>query len=437
MYCTSIPDRPTGKIHKEESMLRKAQMLMMLGGVLVLLSAQSMAGANVAVGNCLPAYPHFTTIQAAINASPLGGTVLVCPGTYAEQLLIYHPLTLKGVDNNGSNLVLITMPPGGTGNQIYVQATNVNISDITVDGSNNGVTACGQGPTGIYYWLSSGTINHVAVRNHFPSTEITDCLSGDGIFVGTDNTGASNVTIENSSIHAFQANGIEVRGRGASAIITKNSIGGNVPGLSGNGIAVWFGGSGTITGNSIINVLEPISFPNFFNAGYGIIVQCSQGVTASSNTIGDTQAGIVVFSGSNCPSLGYGNGDGNTFLKNTISQTHIFDAFYVCGNYNLVQGNIINSTSEAAVRIDDSCNVGTSGFFNTVSGNTVNEACSTTLVDPAVVGSNTIGSNTTFNVAFDQLVGTVLPAGECSAAGAPAVVGRGPSVRTQRLTTAR
>jgi hypothetical protein len=430
VFSTQIPELPTGKNHKEESMLRKAQMIIMLSGLLVLLSGQSLAGAFEAVGTCLPAYPHFTTIQAAINASPLGGTVLVCPGTYAEQLTIFHPMTLKGVDNNGSNLAVIAMPSGGTGNQIYVQATNVNISDLTVDGSNNGATVCGQGPTGIYYWLSSGTINHVAVRNHFPSVEIPDCLSGDGIFVGTDDTGASNVTIENSSIHAFQANGIEVRGRGASAKILKNSIGGNVPGLSGNGIAVWFGGSGTITGNSIINVLEPIAYPNLFNAGFGIVVQCSQGVTISGNTIGDTQVGIDI--GTFFCNATTGNGDANTITKNTISQTHIFDAVYVCGNFNLVQGNTINGTSEAAVRIDDTCNVGVSGFFNTVSGNTVNEACTTTLVDPAVVGSNTIGSNTTYNVASDQLVGTVLPAGQCSAAGAPAVARRLSPVGTRR-----
>jgi hypothetical protein len=403
-------------------MLRKAQMLVLLTAAFALLHAQPLSATSVAVGTCQPALPHFTTIQAAINASAQGGTVLVCPGTYSEQLTIFHPLTLKGVDNNGSNLALLTMPPGATGDQIYVQATNVNISDITLDGSNNGATLCGQGPNGIVYWLSSGTINHVAVRNEFPSTEITDCLSGDGIFVGTNDTGASNVTIENSSIHAFQANGIEVNGRGASATIKNNSIGGNVPALSGNGIALWFGGTGTVSSNSIINVIEPVSFPNLGGAGYGVIVQCSQGVTISGNTIGDTQAGIVV-SSSSCNST-TGNGDANTILRNIISQTHIFDAVYVCGNFNLVESNTINSTSEAAVRLDDSCNPGVSGFNNTVSANTVDEACTTSLVDPAVAGANTIGSNISYNVAFDKLSGTILSSGFCGASGAPAVVGR-------------
>jgi hypothetical protein len=259
------------------------------------------------------------------------------------------------------------------------------------------------------------------VRNEIPSgAGLQGCFDGDGIYVTTNNAGASNVIIENSSIHAFQRNGIEANARGTSVTITKNSIGGNTVGPAGNGIAIWFGASGTITGNSLINVLEPVSFPNLGGAGFGIIVQCSQGVTISGNTIGDTQAGITVYSGSSCPSLGFGNGDANTIVKNTISQTHIFDAVYVCGNFNLVQGNTINSTSEAAIRIDDSCNPGVSGFFNTFSSNTVNEACTTSLVDPAVLSANTIGSNTSYNVAFDQLVGTVLAAGFCTSSGAPA-----------------
>jgi pectin methylesterase-like acyl-CoA thioesterase len=91
-------------------------MLILMAVVLVFSHALPLAASSVVVGTCEPALPHFSTIQAAINASALGGTVLVCPGTYPEQISIYHPLTLRGVDNNGSDLALITMPPGGTGN---------------------------------------------------------------------------------------------------------------------------------------------------------------------------------------------------------------------------------------------------------------------------------------------------------------------------------
>ena len=377
------------------------------------LLGQSLVASTVVVGptNCQPTLVHFSTIQAAINASPQGGTVLVCPGVYPEQIAIFHPITIKGIDYNGSNLALITMPSGGTNSQVYVQATGVNLSDLTIDGSNNGATGCGQGPNGIYYFGSSGVINHVAIRNEAPTGQ-AGCNDGDGIFVGGGPGFAATVTIENSSIHAFQRNGIEASGGDVNVTVKNNTIGGNTIGPASNGVAIWFGASGIVSGNSIINVLEPVSYPNIFGGGFGIIVECSQGVTISGNSIGDTQTGIFVYSAPGCKT---GNGDGNTISRNIISQTHIFDALYVCGNYNLVQNNTINSTSEGAINIDTSCNPGVSGYFNNFSGNTVNEACTTALVNPALIGQNTIGSNSTYNVSDDMLSGSIpLAAGTCS-----------------------
>jgi hypothetical protein len=391
-----------------------------------LASGPALEASTVSVGNCRPALPHFGTIQAAVNASAQGGTVLVCPGTYQEQIAIFHPLTLKGIDSNGSNMALITMPPGGVGGQIFVQATGVNISDLTIDGSNNGATNCFEGPFGIVYNLSSGVIDHVALRNQAP-TGLPGCFAGNGVLVMTNDTGAANVTIQNSSIHGFQGNGIEGRGRGASLTITGNSIGGNTAGPAGNGIAIWFGASGTVTGNNIINVNEPVAYPNFFGAGFGIIVQCSQGVNISGNTIGDTQTAIVL-SSFFC-SADTGNGDANTVSGNTISQTHLFDAVNVCGDFNLVEKNVISSTSEAAININSGCN-GFSGVSNDVNGNTVNEACTTTLLDPVIAGQNTIGSNKTASVVFDGITGTIpLAAGTCGKAPSISVRPSSPSVR--------
>jgi hypothetical protein len=38
----------------------------------------------------------FRTIQSAVNAAPAGGTVVVCSGTYHEQVVLTKPLTVKG-----------------------------------------------------------------------------------------------------------------------------------------------------------------------------------------------------------------------------------------------------------------------------------------------------------------------------------------------------
>ena len=403
--------------------MRKAQTLLIVLGALLLLYGATAQASSVSVGTCLPALPHFSTIQAAINASAQGGTVMVCPGVYPEQITIFHPLTIKGVDSGGSNMALITMPPGGVGTQVYAQATGVNLSDLTIDGSNNGATFCGQGPTGIYYADASGIINHVAVRNQVPSGPgLQGCFDGIGIAVASFSFAAS-VTIENSTLHSWQIEGVDAANRGTNVTIKNNFVGGNAAGPGGNGIRVDFGATATVTGNNIANVNEPISYPNFNGAGFGILVQCSQGVTVSGNTIADTQVGIVVDSVF-CNTTS-GNADGNTVTGNKVSQTHLFDGVYVCGNFNLVQANTIASASEAGMNIDGTCRPGTSGFFNTVQGNTTNEACTLTLQDPGVLDSNTVGSNVGYSLVADQLSGTIpLAAGICSNAPAAPVSGR-------------
>jgi nitrous oxidase accessory protein NosD len=90
----------------------------------------------------------FSTIQSAVSASPAGTTVLICPGTYPEQVVINKALTLRGVRSGTSNAAVVVAPPGGivqnttslaTGNPIAAQilvteTTNVSISNLTIDG---------------------------------------------------------------------------------------------------------------------------------------------------------------------------------------------------------------------------------------------------------------------------------------------------------------
>ena len=61
----------------------------------------------------------FRTIQSAVNAAPAGGTVVVCAGTYREQVVLSRPLSLRGqhavIDETGVNPGFkITLPGLGT-----------------------------------------------------------------------------------------------------------------------------------------------------------------------------------------------------------------------------------------------------------------------------------------------------------------------------------
>ena len=200
---------------------------------------------TVEAGSCIPTLPHFSTIQAAVNASPVGGTVDVCPGTYAEQVMITNKLTLVGVLSGTSDAAVIVPPLGGLvqngtdifGNpvaaQIFVASTTgaVVIEKLTVDATGNNLAGCGA-PTleGIYYQNTSGTITENAVRNEY-QTDFADyggCQNG--LAINVESTSSSNtITISNNSVRAYQKNGITATGAsmGAGSLGPAVTISGN------------------------------------------------------------------------------------------------------------------------------------------------------------------------------------------------------------------
>jgi hypothetical protein len=63
----------------------------------LILAAAPLFAQTVAVGTCQPNKTSFPKIQQALNATPPGATIDVCPGLYPEQILVYQAVTLKGI----------------------------------------------------------------------------------------------------------------------------------------------------------------------------------------------------------------------------------------------------------------------------------------------------------------------------------------------------
>jgi pectin methylesterase-like acyl-CoA thioesterase len=78
--------------------------------------APEMSAATVTyiVGTCVSG-THFSTIQAALDASPAPNTVEVCPGQYGEQITITKPVTLEGIAEGNGSLAEIGIPDNYTG----------------------------------------------------------------------------------------------------------------------------------------------------------------------------------------------------------------------------------------------------------------------------------------------------------------------------------
>jgi parallel beta-helix repeat protein len=399
------------------------------------LGSATLSAATVYVGNC-GGTPKYATIQAAVNASSPGGTVDICPGPYPEQVTITKNLTVTGIQAGTMDAIVITSPGGGVvqntfdlymppsfpvAAQVLVQnANNVMLSNIVVDGSNNGISGCGLDLRGIYYQNASGMISDVVTRNQELSSGLTGCQSGQGIFVqgGYGTGGTAKVNIQNNSVHSFQKNGITVDGDSANGNVMNNYISGQGPttGAAENGIQISDGAAGNVTNNVVIDdIWAPDTSSDTGDAASGILVYASQNVTIQNNTVGTTQFGIVTVSD---PKFGVSNnpmglGDHTNINNNQVLNTKLFDAIDVCSNNNNIQNNTLSNSTESGIHLDSSC--GSSGENNHVSNNTIIESCAGILVGAS---PNTIGNDNKFY----GVANTISAGNTCSSSSGPSAV---------------
>ncbi|MFZ1918850.1 MAG: right-handed parallel beta-helix repeat-containing protein [Terriglobales bacterium] len=193
----------------------KSLFLVLFVGMGTILTAQtSSTKITVAVGNCQPQLVSYSTISEAVAAVKKNSTVLVCPGTYPEQVTITQSLTLTGLADEYGNIPIIAVPSGGLVS-VYGQATqifvggvyppvgSVNMSNLVVDGTGSGID-CSTGATliGIFYQqVTVGSLNNVEVRDQNPG----GC--GFGIWLQGSDFG-SKINIRNSYVHDFDNTGI-------------------------------------------------------------------------------------------------------------------------------------------------------------------------------------------------------------------------------------
>jgi parallel beta-helix repeat protein len=396
----------------EPSFLEEKQMLtqcafasalrLFVVAVVVVLCTISLSAAT-AVGNCRPDLPSFDTFADAIAGTPTGGTINVCPGTYAEQFTITKNLTINGIASGNGGLPVVVPPAGGLlqnivtynvpsgfiGNRLIAAQVivnpglTVNIRNISIDATNNNLPNCSV-PVGIYFADSSGTVNHVVFRNQLTLCNAATNPQGDAVLVQSDGTLPAVVSVLNSSFHNPGWMAMHADGAGADVTLKNNTAVG--PGAtSGNGILVESGAGAT----AITNNTESNALPNNQGTGYwGILLNgCAGNSLVNTNTLSNTQVGIYVSCGTNTVS-------GNTVFNSQL------DGIVVCGSGNTVNGNTINDSGRAGVNIAQGC----ADSNNLVYNNTVDGACAATLIGTDA-GVNSIGPNTIFNSKYLSLAG--------------------------------
>jgi len=132
------------------------------------------------------------------------------------------------------------------------------------------------------------------------------------------------------------------------------------------------------------------------DAASGILIYASPSITVTSNEVGSTQYGIAAVDDPT-----YGPAGSTTIQSNKVAGSQIFDGIYVCSSSNTIHANTVFGSTDAGIQLDSSCG---SGASNTVSNNTINEACTGILTGTGL--GNTLTTNNFYNVTNTTKSGT-------------------------------
>jgi Right handed beta helix region len=388
---------------------------MVVAAGLITCFAATQAQANtIYVGSCHAGGK--ATITAALAVATPGSIIDVCPGYYPEQVFIvgsgYDNITIQGIAYTSmgttTDAAVIIPPSGGMVQkgtiidpdepgpalpQIYVNgATGVTISHITVDALGN--TSCNGNLIGIYYQDASGTVTDSTARNQNEGPGNGD-QCGWGIAIESDSS-AYTLTVTNSSVHNFQKNGIVARGNGSvgpTLTATGNTVigVGPVPGIAAqNGIEVAFSATGTVKTNYVADMLYPDNTSN----GTGILFYSTSGAapTASGNVVESSNVGIGSYSSNDA-----------SITSNHIGGSQMLDGIDLCSTGETAKTNTIYNSTTAGINLESAACGAPGATEATVTGNTINEACTGILTGTGAAGDTT-APNTYFNV-FTEVAG--------------------------------
>lgn len=353
------------------------------------------------VGSCVKALHLYPTISAAVKASVANDRINVCPGTYPEQVTISIPLFLAGMEaasgTAAEDRAVITLPSNPVVNamspafgisfvaQILVRNVNpagsfgVAITNLTVDGSadpagqrwNCPNLATGPGVVGIYYDATTnapGTVGNIGdVTAMAQLTQGLPC--GYGIWVENDGPNNQSVTIQNNSVHDFDAEGITVVGTPNLEVISPptitatiqgnfvHAVGPDVFGIEAEDIA------GTIAGNivtggvfGIVNDSSTISITHNTVAGAGSGIFLDVSSTAASNNISNVGTAFVLKGGNFSP--------GPTIQSNTTKNTQTVLEYNCTPNATVTSNTFSDSATAFSDVLGGKAPTTTNSLFN-------------------------------------------------------------------------
>lgn len=212
-------------------------------------------------GSC--ATPDFTSIQSAVDAATAGDTIMVCAGTYNENVTIGTSLTLAGAQagvsvadrTSGASDEAIVNGTGGS--TIQINASNVTIDGFTLTNS--------EGLSSVY----DNEQSNVTVTNNFIGNETNSGTSPViGIYVEGVSSSLNNIVIDGNDISDIHQTGGYASAMGI-LIGDSNGAGTTIDGL-------------VIHGNTISNITARTDAWRVGHGAYGILLNHGTSPSAGS-----------------------------------------------------------------------------------------------------------------------------------------------------------
>src|ERR1700681_1338502 len=177
-------------------------------------------GTGTNTGDCSMRPAPCATISYALTQAASGATIYVASGTYAEQLTITQPVTIKGKSTANTIIRPTALPlsdadTDSAAPQKYIvdvapTTTDVHLKNLTIDGSgaSSTSTSCAQNYVGVYFHDSSGHLGSVRITGIQLPVSHSTCKDGYAVYVATDSASKAAVNIMNVQISSYQQNGI-------------------------------------------------------------------------------------------------------------------------------------------------------------------------------------------------------------------------------------
>ena len=164
-------------------------------------------------------FASFTSIQAAVDVAPSGSTILVCDGTYVEQVVINNKTLTLQASADPTQHAIVQAPLMMTDPKAIIRVTGPLAMNVTIDGliiTGPGGGTCDAIRSGIRVdGGATATITHNLIQD-IHDTPFGGCQNGVGILVGRQADGTmGTATIDDNTIKDYQKGGIVVDNTGS------------------------------------------------------------------------------------------------------------------------------------------------------------------------------------------------------------------------------